>query len=110
MGAIELEPARRMQGVPAALASWDVPDFMFGLVERDEYVLAYDYVRYVGEPVALVAADDFELAQRALAAIKVEYEPLRPLIDPMEALSTPPIHPDGNLFRHIEFSVGDPDA
>jgi xanthine dehydrogenase D subunit len=107
---IDLEPARRMDGVHAAIASWDVPDFMFGLVERDEYVLAYDYVRYVGEPVALVAADDFELAQRALAAIKVDYEPLPPLTDPMEAISAPPIHPDGNLFRHIEFSTGDPDA
>ena len=60
------------------------------------------FVRYVGEPVAAVAADHPETCRRALAAIAVEYEVLDPLIDPEVAIdgSHPPIHPDGNVLRH----------
>src|SRR3569833_413954 len=73
---VDLEPARGLPGVHAVIGAWDVPDFLFGLVTRDEYVLAYDTVRYVGEPVALVAAEDRITAERACAAIEVVYEPL----------------------------------
>jgi xanthine dehydrogenase D subunit len=107
---VDLEPARALPGVHAVIGAWDVPDFLFGLVTRDEYVLAYDTVRYVGEPVALVAAEDRITAQRACAAIEVVYEPLPALTDPLDALTAAPIHPDGNVYRHIHFTCGDPTA
>jgi xanthine dehydrogenase D subunit len=104
---IDLEPARALPGVRAVIGGWDVPDLRFGLVTRDEFVLACDHVRYLGEPVALVAAEDRVTAERACAAIEVVYEPLPALTDPLDALSAPPIHPDGNVYRHIHYTCGD---
>src|SRR6185369_18046555 len=47
---------------------------------------------------------------RACAAIEVEYEVLAPLVDAEAAITAPPIHPDGNVFRHIRLRHGDPEA
>jgi xanthine dehydrogenase D subunit len=67
-------------------------------------------VRYVGEPVAAVAADHPETCRRALAAIVVEYDPLPALVDAAAAIdgSHPTIHPDGNVLRHQRIVCGDP--
>ena len=75
-------------------------------------MFASDYVRFVGEPVAAVAADHPETCRRALAAIDVAYEVLEPLLDPEAAIAGthPPIHPDGNVLRHQRIRCGDPDA
>ena len=72
-------------------------------------MFASDVVRYVGEPVAAVAADHPETCRRALAAIVVDYELLDPLLDPEAAIdgSHPPIHPDGNVIRHQRIVCGD---
>ena len=72
-------------------------------------MFASEVVRYVGEPIAAVAADHPETCRRALAAIVVDYEVLEPLIDPELAIdgSHPPIHPDGNVFRHQRIVRGD---
>ena len=66
-------------------------------------------MRYVGEPVAAVAADHPETCRRALAAIKVVYEILTPVTDAEFAIlpTTSPIHPDGNLIRHQRIITGD---
>ena len=88
----------------------DVPGTMnYGLISQDQPVFASDVVRYVGEPVAAVAADHPETCRRALAAIVVDYELLDPLLDPEAAIdgSHPPIHPDGNLIRHQRIVCGD---
>jgi len=101
---MDLAPARTMPGVHAVLGAWDVPDNRFGAVNPDQPVLADDYVRYVGEPLAIVAADDAEAARRALAAVKVEYEPLVPITDPLDALAK------GKIHRHLKYTHGDPAA
>jgi CO/xanthine dehydrogenase Mo-binding subunit len=91
----------------------DVPGEMhYGLISHDQPVFASDIVRYVGEPVAAVAADDPETCRRALAAIVVDYEVLDPLLDPEAAVAGThePIHPDGNVIRHQRIRCGDPDA
>ncbi|MEK7284274.1 MAG: xanthine dehydrogenase subunit D, partial [Chloroflexota bacterium] len=74
---IDTTRASRMPGVHAVLVNRDLPTrALFGLMKRDQPVLAEGVVRYVGEPVALVAADDIEQAREAARAIVVEYEPL----------------------------------
>src|SRR5919112_4465775 len=75
----------------------------------DQPVLAWEHVRYQGEPVAIVAADHPETARRAAEKIAVEYEVLEPLTDPEEAMSeeAPQLHPSGNLLRHIHTVHGD---
>ena len=98
----------RIPGVRAIVTAEDVPGLLeYGLEHRDQPVFARDVVRYTGEPVAAVAADHPDTARRAVAAIRVEYEPLAPLTDPEAAIERRPIHPDGNLFRHVRIRHGD---
>jgi xanthine dehydrogenase D subunit len=110
---IDLAAAWRIDGVAAVITADDVPGVpTYGLISQDQPVFAQDVVRYVGEPVAAVAADDPETCRRALAAIAVEYEVLPPLLDPEAAVAGthPAIHPDGNVFRHQRIVSGDPHA
>ena len=109
---IDLSGAWAIDGVEAVVTADDVPGKpTYGLIDQDQPVFASEYVRYVGEPVAAVAADHPETCRRALAAIVVEYEVLEPLTDPERSLdpSVAPIHPKGNVFRHQRIVCGDPD-
>jgi len=110
---IDLSAAWKISGVEAIITADDVPGKKtYGLISSDQPVFASDVVRYVGEPVAAVAAIDPETARRALAAIAVDYDILTPLLDPEAAIDGDhaPIHPDGNLIRHQRILHGDPDA
>jgi len=110
---IDTAPARDVPGVAAVITAEDVPGQpTYGLIAADQPVFAFDHVRYVGQPVAAVAADHPETCRRALAAIRVDYEVLEPLLDPQAATdpATPPIHPDGNVLRHQRIVAGDVDA
>ena len=110
---IDLSAAWKIDGVEAVITAEDVPGKLtYGLISQDQPVFASDVVRYVGEPIAAVAATDPETARRALAAIEVNYEILQPLLDPEVAISGEhdPIHPDGNLIRHQHIVHGDPAA
>jgi len=121
---IDTSEARSMAGVHAVLTHEDVPgEKRYGLEFRDQPVLAFDRVRYFGEPVAVVAAEEPEQARRAAAAVQVEYEPLEPVADPERATEMPPIHdvrwsdghgyrddPRPNVLRTIVIRHGDPEA
>ncbi|HEX3541025.1 MAG TPA: xanthine dehydrogenase subunit D [Acidimicrobiales bacterium] len=105
---VDVSAALRMPGVHAVLTADDIPgSSRYGLERRDQPVFAADVVRHVGEPVAAVAADHPDTARRACQAIVVDYQPLEPVLDPAEALTAPPVHPDGNLFRHLLIRRGD---
>ena len=107
---IDVSGALRIAGVHAVITAKDVPGkATYGLISQDQPVFASDVVRYMGEPVAAVAADHPETARRALSAIIVDYEVMKPLTDPEDAISGshPPIHPDGNIFRHQRIIRGD---
>jgi CO/xanthine dehydrogenase Mo-binding subunit len=108
--AIHVGAALAVPGVHAVLTHADVPGRKFyGLEHIDQPVLAIDQVRYQGEPVAIVAADHPETARRAASRIEVDYEELEPITDPEYALSpdSPPLHPGGNLLRHVHIAHGD---
>ena len=83
---------------------------MHGRGTADRPVFASEVVRHHGEPIAAVAADHPDTARMAAAAIIVEYEVLDPVTDPEKAFEAEPLHPDGNLIRHIPLRHGDPDA
>ncbi len=107
---IDISGALLIPGVHAVITAKDVPGKpTYGLISQDQPVFACDVVRYMGEPVAAVAADHPETARRALDAIVVDYEVMKPLTDPEEGISGshPPIHPDGNVFRHQRIIRGD---
>ncbi len=105
---IDVAPALCIDGVRAVVTAADLPGAAtFGLEVADQPVFASDVVRYVGEPLAAVAADHPETARRAAGAIVVDYEPIEPLCDPEMALRAPAIHPDGNVFRHLRIEHGE---
>ncbi|WP_129842336.1 molybdopterin cofactor-binding domain-containing protein [Streptomyces sp. RFCAC02] len=108
---IDTAQAAAMPGVRAVITHEDVPGTGgLGRHVADRPALASEVVRYHGEPVAAVAADHPETARLAAAAVVVEYEVLEPLTDPEKAFEAPPVHPDGNLVRHIPLRYGDPSA
>lgn len=96
VGRVSLEAAARAPGVRLAIAAADlgeVPTIPLRLdfgVELDPYlqpVLATDRVRYVGEPVAAVVAEDPYAAEDAAALVEVDYAPLGVVLDPLEAIA-----------------------
>ena len=110
---IDYSEAWKITGVETIITADDVPGLpTYGLISQDQPVFARDIVRYMGEPIAAVAADHPETCRRALAAIKVEYELLPVLSDPEDAIAgtVPAIHPDGNLIRHQRIVAGDVSA
>ena len=108
---IDVGPALALAGVACVVTADDVAGAAtYGLISADQPVFASDVVRFVGEPVAAVAADHPDTAQRAIEAIRVDYAPLPALVDPLVAPEAPPVHPDGNVIRRIELRHGDPAA
>lgn len=107
---IDTSAAAEMPGVRKVVTHEDVPgDGAYGRRVVDRPVFASELVRHHGEPIAAVAADHPDTARLAAAAIVVEYEILEPVTDPEKAFEAEPLHPDGNLIRHIPLRYGDPD-
>ena len=110
---IDLSQALATPGVHALLTADDVPgERTYGLEIADQPALAWDVVRYAGEPVVVVAADHPETARLARDRVNVDYEVLEPLTDMERALDpeVPGLHPTGNVLRHVHIEHGDPDA
>jgi aerobic-type carbon monoxide dehydrogenase small subunit (CoxS/CutS family) len=110
---IDTTKATALAGVRAVLTHKDVPGRnRHGLVFHDWPVLCDDKVRYLGDAVAIVAADTPEVAAQALDLIDVEYEPL-PVVASAEQARQPDaplVHEDwetGNLLEHIKVRLGD---
>ena len=112
---IDTSAAEALDGVHAVLTGADMPT-PFGIIPwtRDEYALAVDRVRHIGDAVAAVAAVDEETATQALEAISVEYEVLPAILEPREALesSAVQIHEptkegrNGNVTKHVLLEFG----
>lgn len=102
---VEASKARALPGVRGVVTGRDAPKARMGRMLFDEPVLAQEVVRYVGEPVAAVAATSEEVAEEALELIAVEYEQLPAVFDAEEALQPEPpviIHP--NLMDYVKAS------
>lgn len=110
---IDTSKAERLPGVAAVLTHKDVPGTNgFGIVVPDQPVLCWDKVRYMGDAIAVVAAETKETAQEALRHIEVDYEPLPVVSDPVRATEpdAPRVHERGNIFRHARIRRGDVEA
>ena len=107
---IDYTEALKVTGVHAVLTHEDVPGRKtYGLEIPDQPVLAWSDIRYMGEPIAIVAADHPETARRAAGKVRVDLEELEPLTDAESALKpdAPQLHPSGNLLRHVKLRHGD---
>src|SRR6476619_2850709 len=101
--------AEALPGVHAVITHADVPLLEYGHlsalgIPADEPLLAKDEVRYKGQPIAVVAAEDEETAMAAVEAIAVEYEERTPLFDIRKAFDgdAPKVHQWGNWYPHFE--------
>ncbi len=107
---IDISKAKSMRGVECVLTSKDIPGLnKYGIAFEDQYALAEDKVRYIGEPVALVAAECDEITRDAVKAIKVDYEMLPVIRNPHEGLASGAVrvHEKGNLVLHGKVKKGD---
>jgi carbon-monoxide dehydrogenase large subunit len=114
--------AENLIGVKAVVTSKDMLNNRFGRWVKDETVFPTDKVRFVGEPIAAVAAIDEDTAEEALELIEADYEELPAIFDPLEAMreDSPPIHENlkdyvatfdvikyGNICSHTIVKKGD---
>ncbi|HEY68480.1 MAG TPA: xanthine dehydrogenase family protein [Thermoflexia bacterium] len=120
---LDVSKARALPGVVCVLTAADLPDAklitdMPGQTGQkiragsEAPVLASDRVRYVGEPIALVAAETPDVAERALELIEVEYEPLPGVFDPLEAMKpgAPIVYEPDNIVARWKIRKGDVEA
>ncbi len=112
---LETDAARRLPGVRAVITAAEIPgEHNHGLVVKDWPALIGigEKVRYVGDAVAIVAADSEEIARQALGLILAEYEALPVVSDAVQSRQpeAPVLHEKGNLLKHIKVRKGDVEA
>lgn len=111
---IDTSKAEALPGVKGVVTGKDTLGIKQGIWRRfkelcDEEILAREIVRYIGEPVAAIAAVDEDTAEEALDLIEVDYEPLPAIYEPLEAIkeAAPQLHEHAerniNVTRHIEW-------
>lgn len=122
---VDATKARQMPGVHAVITAQDIPDILWGRMMMDMPVLARGKVRFIGEPIAAVAAEDPDQAEAAALAVEVEYEELPAIFDPREAMKPnaerihddpsryegvpEPVATEPNTFSHVVWAKGDID-
>ena len=109
---LDTAAAAKLEGVVAVITANDIPgEINHGLVVKDWPALVGvgQKVRYVGDAVAVVAADTLEIAQHGRNLVAAEYEELPIVSDPVKARApdAPKVHKDGNLLKHIKVRKGD---
>jgi CO/xanthine dehydrogenase Mo-binding subunit len=107
---IDTTAAQQVPGVHAVITGADVRGGLWGRAVKDVPVLAYERIRFCGERVAAVAADDADSAQRVLELIEVEYDELPAVLEPLAALrdDAPILHPDCNAYVGFAQTMAQP--
>jgi 4-hydroxybenzoyl-CoA reductase alpha subunit len=107
---IDTRKAERLPGVKAVITGKETP-FVFGVSHMDQTPLQTEKARYVGDPVAAVAAVDQDILQEALSLIRVDYEELPAIFDPLKAMEpgAPRVHgdKDRNIAAQYLYNFGD---
>ena len=108
---IDASKARALPGVKVIVTGEDFPGYI-GLYLKDRYIFCREYVRYIGDPVAGVAAISEQIAEKALELIDVEYEILGPVFDPEFGVSqeAPLIHPNLGEYERASFILPEPET
>src|SRR5258708_16261557 len=113
---IDTSRPQALPGVLAVITGADLPQ-KFGILpsSQDEYALAIDKVRYVGDPVAAVAALDPDILDEAIKLIDVEYEVLPAIMSIEEALAHPEVKINdeariGNIHKAVSYEFGEIEA
>ncbi len=120
---LDVQKAKDLPGVVCVLTAEDLPNSVLvtdipgqtGQKRRsgsDAHILARDVVRFIGDPIALVAAEEQQIAENALALIEVEYDVLPAVFDPFEAMKpgAPIVTPPDNVVGHWKVRKGNVEA
>ena len=109
IASIDASEAIATEGVVRVLTHKDIPGANgYGVLKKDQPYLAAGYIRFFGEPVAMVIAQNERIAREAALRIRVDYEDMEPLNDPfLAAASTVNIHKGGNLLCRKTVIKGD---
>lgn len=106
---IDVSAVCKHPGVASVVTAQDIP----GINEStallpDKPLLAFDRVRFAGEPIAAIASYDPSIAEEAVDLVTVDYEPLPTVFSPMDALKpgAPNIHKNGNIAKHVKLRKG----
>ena len=105
---INKEKALRVPGVRAVVTGQEVSQGLRGRGLLDTPILAHGKVRYVGEPIAAVAAETLEAAEEACDLIEVEYRELQSIFDPEKSMEQNPevvIHPDIGKYQRLKAQI-----
>jgi CO/xanthine dehydrogenase Mo-binding subunit len=107
---IDTSKAAALAGVHAIVTGEDCTGLKIGRRLYDMPILADGVVRFVGEKVAAVAADDELIADEAVSLIEVEYEEIEPVLDPVEAMKpkAPLLHPDVVNYKGLPKPLKEP--
>ncbi|MDX1403398.1 MAG: molybdopterin-dependent oxidoreductase [Woeseiaceae bacterium] len=100
--AIDTKDAENMPGVRAVVTGRDADMGYYGIDLQDQQMFALDKVRFIGEPVAAVAADTPDQAREAAGKVRIEYQDLPSVFDSETALAAdaPLVHDDVNAYQH----------
>ncbi len=107
---IDVEKARKVSGVHTIITADDTPEAKWSAADvKDQTVLARDKVRFVGEEIVAIAAEDDAAAAEAVEKIEVEYDPLPAVFDPELSMKedAPQIHESGNIAHRQLVERGD---
>ena len=100
---VDATRARSMPGVLAVITARDIRNVLYGRRVYDQWILAEHEVKFIGDKIAAVAAEDPSVAEAALDLIEVEYEVLEPLVDSLRAMDedAPVLHPDQRSYKGL---------
>lgn len=119
---LDVEKARALEGVACILTAQDLPDRMAATdipgqtgqkrLDTDQQVLVRERVRYFGEPLALIAAESMDIANRAAELVEFELEPIPGVYDPLEAMQpgAPIVQGTDNIVAEHKIHKGDPEG
>jgi len=112
---VDVMNAMQVPGVVAILTGKDLgANAFYGVAIKDQGVVAVDCVRYVGEPIAAIAAESLAAAEEAALLIDIEYDELPAVFDAHEAIQAgaPALHDKfpNNIFKHAKLRHGDMEA
>ncbi len=107
---VSIDRALSIEGVEGVFTAEDIEGTnRYGVVHKDQEILVERKVRYIGDPICLIAAKNERILKEAIESIDIEYEELPAVFDPFEALKpdAPKIHEEGNLLQHTHIEKGD---
>lgn len=106
---LDIERAEKLDGVVRIFTAKDLENNEHGVVFKDHEVFVSEKVRQIGDPIGFIVGESEAICKQAAKLVKVEYEELEGVFDPVKAMEedSPKIHGDSNIMFHYKLRSGD---